>query len=505
MTQRGVSRFLPNTAALVTSAATTTVLTVVQVKILAAHLPMDVFGQFVSLRGLSLLIAMLAANGLPQLLIRFLPVHESRGNVRRALGLISVSLAGCAGLFAILAVTAIGFQGRVFGDISEMSQALQFWFLVTTLGVAIKLVVYGGFSGLRRMIAQTVIELLTLIAQVGWIYARREDLTLVGLFQILGVVALSSVAVALPWLIVRAARDARGRARTLDADNGGVSYGGYWLGATGLSVVALAFTDVDRYILSHVLALEILSLFHVGSRIVRLANRFLAVPVLAFQPEVSRVDAEGRGEVIAFTTRVFLKFNAIISLLVTGVIIVYGGELIVLIANPDYLAAMPLLIVLALSIPLTTLTAPLTAVMKALDRVRDAFTCDLIYALAYVPLLIVLGRWFGLIGAAAAQVAACTLQLFVAARKSRVDVGLGEVARSVLKTVLCAIVAFAIPELVSGAGGGMALKIAAFVPGAVVFRWLIRVSQVVAREERDRLNAMFGQGWSGRALRWLLG
>ena len=64
-----------------------------------------------------------------------------------------------------------------------------------------------------------------------------------------------------------------------------------------MSVVALAFSDADRWVLSNVLALEALSLFHVASRIARLANRFIAIPVLAFQPEVTRVDSEGRAAV----------------------------------------------------------------------------------------------------------------------------------------------------------------------------------------------------------------
>lgn len=501
---RGISRFLPNTGALVASAVISTILTVFQVKILAAHLAMDVFGQFASLRGLSLLLSMLAANGLPQLLVRFLPVHEARGEVKRALTLVLVSLAMCIALFALLAMGLAAFEGRVFGELGSMTPALHFWFLATTIGVAVKLVVYGGFSGMRRMVAQTVVETVTLAAQVLWIYTRRETLTLAGLFEILGTIALVSAAIALPWLLFRTARDVRRRA-TSGLAGSGVVYGGYWFGATGLSIVALAFTDVDRYILSRVLALEILSLFHVAARIVRLANRFLAVPVLAFQPEVSRVEAEGRSEVIALTTRVFLKFNTIVSFLVTGIIIVYGREIIVTIANADYLTARPFLILLALTLPLTTLTAPLTAVMKALDRVRAAFICDLIYALSYVPMLILFGQAYGLMGAAGAQIAACALQLGVAIHQSRVSVGMKAVGVSFAKTAGCMVIAFAIPAVVELVGGNVVMKIAASLPAIFVFRWSIRAAKVLAVDERERLMKMFDRGGRGPMIRWLLG
>ena len=73
------SRFVGNTAVLVVSTVLATALTLAQMKILAAGLALSVFGLFASLRGLSLLIAMLAANGFPQVLTRFLPEYAARG------------------------------------------------------------------------------------------------------------------------------------------------------------------------------------------------------------------------------------------------------------------------------------------------------------------------------------------------------------------------------------------------------------------------------------------
>jgi len=83
--RRGQSRFVSNTAALGTSTVFAAVLTLVQLKILAAFLAPEDFGLFAALRGFSLLVAMLAANGFPQLLIRFLPYHESKKQLSRAL------------------------------------------------------------------------------------------------------------------------------------------------------------------------------------------------------------------------------------------------------------------------------------------------------------------------------------------------------------------------------------------------------------------------------------
>ncbi len=105
-TERGESRFVPNTVALVFQTVAATLLTLLQVKLLANYLSQETFGLFASMRGLSLLLATLAAHGLPQLLVRFIPVHESRRERSAALRLVAgCSLLSLAGLAIAIAVT----------------------------------------------------------------------------------------------------------------------------------------------------------------------------------------------------------------------------------------------------------------------------------------------------------------------------------------------------------------------------------------------------------------
>ena len=86
MVPRGASRFFSNTVALVFQTTLATLITLAQVKILANHLPQGEFGLFASMRGLSLLVSMIAANGLPQLLVRYLPTREADGDAGDGLG-----------------------------------------------------------------------------------------------------------------------------------------------------------------------------------------------------------------------------------------------------------------------------------------------------------------------------------------------------------------------------------------------------------------------------------
>lgn len=507
---RGQSRFVSNTAALGVSTIITTFLTLAQVKILTAFLPPESFGLFAALRGFSLLVALVAANGFPQLLVRFLPFHESRGRLTDAIVLSGVCFLVPLFLLTVFVFIIEAHRGFFFdlpqafalnGDGS--AGALFLWVYITTLGVTLKLVLYGGFNGLRRLPSQVTLELTSLVVQVAWIYLWRDELTLTRLFVVLGVTSLAPCAVGLPWYFFSLSRDVSPRERE-DAGAGGDSagYREYWWGAAGLSLVAVAFTDVDRYVLSRVLVLEVLSQFHVGSRLLRLTNRFLAVPLLAFQPEVTRLDAERRGEAIETSTRVYFKFSASVAVLAALALWALAPEAIRLVANAQYDGAIPLLRILVLSIPLAAMTAPLTAVMKALDRVKQALYCDLAWAVVYVSLLVLLGGAYGLIGAGLAQVIASLLQLALAVSLSRPRIG-ARFTLSVAARVAVAGLAAFVPLLVSvsflgQSAAALAAKVVLLALALPLFRAFSRLAGLFTPDERAALEAMTGASAWGR-------
>jgi O-antigen/teichoic acid export membrane protein len=493
---RGESRFVANTAALAASMAATTVVTLVQVKLLAAYLLPADFGLFAALRGFSLLVALLAANGFPQLLVRFLPYHESKRQLSRVIALSGVCLLAPLFLLTVF-VFVIEANRSYFFEFAQRGvdppTGLLLWFYITTLGVTLKLVLYGGFNGIRRLPAQMTLELTSLVVQVVWIYVWRDRLTLEGLFMILGITSVGTCVVGLPWYFGRLAADVSPGRQAKGGGTGDehVDYRGYWLGALGLSLVAVAFTDVDRYVLSGVLAFEAIALFHIGSRILKLVNRFLAVPVLAFQPEVTRLDAEGRIDSIENSTKVFFKFSTTVAVFATFSILVFAPELIRVISNEQYDRAVPLLRILALSIPLGAMTAPLTSVMKALDEIRRAFYCDLAWAVTYLALLIVMGGAFGLVGVGYAQVCASLLQLALAIVLSRLDIGFRFSTVVFGKTALCGTLAFA-PLIVSNAFLGLSLpalavKASLLVIALILYRSMARFFSVFSDGERRTL------------------
>ncbi|MFH1755871.1 MAG: polysaccharide biosynthesis C-terminal domain-containing protein, partial [Candidatus Latescibacterota bacterium] len=501
------------------------VVTFLQVKILAAYLSKDVFGLFASLRGLTLLAATLAVNGFPQLLIRFFPEFEAKRRRHAAVCLYGFSVvASCALLF--ISFFIVGKFKATFFDFmpaASLSSQLFFWFWITAIGWMLKLLMYGGLNGMRRLTIHAWLDITSLVVQLAWMFFERHALDLALLFKINGIVSLSEALIGcsvIAVILVRGDRpsgrrgDRPGRsdpAADITRGDDRRRYASYWGWAVGLSVVAIAFTDVDRYLLSQVIALEMLALFHIASRISRLANRLLGVPNFAFQPEVTRLEAEGRGDRTVVSTRVFMKFSAAVSVLIASTLVAFSGEIITIVANASYISAAPLLAIFAISMPLSAMTAPLTSVMKASDRVRGALYCDLAWAATYVCLLLMLGHRFGILGAGFAQLIACASQLYLATRLSRLPMRSRFTVRLSAVLLACAAVSFAplfILEIISGwATLGMLtlLKTACLVFAVFVFRKMIVVWKVVTREETAILREILNQRGFGRVARFLIG
>ena len=159
---------------------------------------------------------------------------------------------------------------------------------------------------------------------------------------------------------------------------------------------------------------------------------------------------------------------------------------------------------LAASIPLSAMTAPMTAVMKALDGVRAALACDLAWAFVYLAMMLALAGPLGVAGAGVAQLAACVVQLGLAARLAPVRPRVTDALGVFAKTLVCAAIAFApvliayrlsLPRVVV-----WTLGLAAVFLYLRVARWL----GVFSAEERARLaRAVEGHGLARAVSGWM--
>jgi O-antigen/teichoic acid export membrane protein len=316
----------------------------------------------------------------------------------------------------------------------------------------------------------------------------------------IGVTSAVSALIAVPWYAARLASDVQTGAARPDT----ASYRRYWVGAVGLSVVAIAFSDVDRWVLSNVLALEVLALFHVASRIVRLANRFIAVPVLTLQPEITRIRAEGRGSEVDIVTSAFFKASVMMGAFAAAAIAACANPLIEIASGREFLGAHMTLILMAASIPLTAMTAPLTAVMKALDGVRAAFYCDLAWACVYVGLMLLLASSLGLVGTGWAQLAASAVQFVIALRLATVRPAGTHAFATLLRCILCAAVAFAPAWWLFRVHAMLVLPMATAVLAVWIFVLLARRLRILTDAERDRVRAVLARRGVTPAVMWFV-
>ncbi|UCF06671.1 MAG: lipopolysaccharide biosynthesis protein [bacterium] len=499
------SKIAENTLSLTASGAGSAVLAIIQLSILSRSLEGDLFGLFVALRGFSLLLGTVVLIGLPQVLVRFLPSYQSRGMRDRALILFTVS----TGLVLLLGylihigspVWAEWMPEDVGGLVAFPRVTL--WVTLASVMLAMKMLLYGGFNGLREMRMQMVLELLYHVLLTVFIFAARHRLGVTLLFQIICVLNTFVFLMGLP-VFVRLAR------RLIPAGGAGGDSGlilpplvPYWLGSILLSFVSLAFTDVDRYVMSAVLPLSAISIFHVASRINNLLRRFLGIPVIAAQPEITRIYEEGRWEELAGKIGLFTKGTIIASLFVSALMTITGRDIITVLSGDRYISGYRVLLVLLVTVPIAAVIAPLLATMRSLHFMKWAVLCDFIWMAVYFGTFFFLVSWWGVIGMAVAQVTASCCQLLAAVLLARREGFFGGVGTNLGRVLLSLV--FLVPTgVVLTRQFGLPASAACLLLSPIICKYLLKWLSVFGEEEKERIVELVPVSFGKRTTSWLL-
>lgn len=410
------SKIAENTIFLTVSGAASVVFTLVQLGILSRALSEDTFGLFVTLRGFSLLLGAAILVGLPQVLVRFLPTFEARTEPRKSIFIFFVSTAIVCVLGVALYAASGLWERMIPSGVRGLitSPGVIVWLALSSVTLALKMLLYGGFNGLREMRMQMLLELVFLALFTGYLIVEREKLSVELLFAALFVLNGGVFIVGVP-VFVRQAR--RHCADVSAAAAGGIvvpNLFAYWAGSICLSVVALAFTDVDRFVMSSVLPMAAISLFHVASRVDVLLKRFLGLPILAAQPEITRVYEEGRWDAIAGRIGLFTKGIVTASLFCTALFAVIGRDVIIILAGSTYADSYRILLLLLPTVPLAAISAPLLATMRSLHFIKWAVLCDFLWMATYFGTFFLFVSAMGVEGMALAQVLASLIQMAAA-------------------------------------------------------------------------------------------
>ncbi len=407
----GRSRLGSNALFLLLQGAGGSIFGIIQIKLFTLSLGREGYSLFLVLRGLAVLLAAVAVMGLPQLAQRFLPQMETRGDRKRLLTSLVLLLSGAMLAFALVALLAGRFWGRLAGHFTAdlIGGDLLRETLLLALSLGLAELVSGFYQGLRRMGPMALAEILGLAGLTLHLFLLREGLhagLAMNLFSGWFLARALVLLILLPrWL---PHGDGKVGASLLRIDRRQLL--DYWLLSLPLRWLGLAYFELDRYVIGMVAALELVALFHVPARLVGVSKRFLAAPVLSFQTEVSRLYEERREGELATGLQLFLRGQLALSLWIAAALFLMGKPLLLLVATDDYVSSLPLLGLLLITLPLGSLVAVLEAALRGLDGLRPVLFGNLFWALTYYGSLPWLIRELGLPGLGLAQLVAGAVQ-----------------------------------------------------------------------------------------------
>ncbi|MBU8923223.1 MAG: lipopolysaccharide biosynthesis protein [Bacteroidales bacterium] len=420
MTEKNRSRLAGNTISLTIAGAVGMLFTLIQLSILSRYLDNEVFGLFVALRGFSLLFSTLILAGLPQVIIRFFPSYQNRGETFRAFILFTASITVILLLGTAVVLSSGSWRGFIPDTgLSGNDPAITGWLAAASVAIALKLLLYSVFNGQRVMHYQMILEVIYLAVFTFVIFILRHGLGLVMLFRLLCILNTGVFIAGLPFafLSMKRGRDALRVSGVKEIIT--PSFMPYLGNSILLSLVALAFTDFDRFLMSSVLPLSSISLFHIASRINSLLKRFLGYPVIALQPEITRIYEEGRYEELKGKIVLFTKTTFISALFFVFVTAVAGRSAIRILSGEAFDPSYRILLVLLPCVPVAALIAPLLSTMRGLHFMRWAVLADFVWMGVYFGTFLVFVSAMGVTGMAVAQLCATLVQMTVVVAVSK--------------------------------------------------------------------------------------
>ena len=365
------------------------------------------------------------------------------------------------------------------------------------------MLLYGAFSGLREMKMQMILEFFYSLAFTAFIVLRRDALDVAVLFRAIGLLNALTFLVGVPlffyllFKLIPASRTPGSGEIALPA------LMPYWLGSLVLGFVALAFTDVDRFVMSIALPVSAISIFHVASRINFILKRFLGIPILAAQPEITRVYEEGRADALTGRIRLFTKVALVSSFFLIGLFAVIGRDVILLLSGEEFRDAYVVLVLLLPTVPIAAVSAPLLATMRSLHYIRWAVLCDCLWMTIYFGSFFFLVRLMGVKGMAVSQILASIAQMFVAVRLAKGAGFYGGVGNRLGRALIALLVAAPLGVFATHLGG---------LPASILFllltpfmaRFLAQRLRILEPSERDEILDMIPVRFGKRAFGWLV-
>jgi O-antigen/teichoic acid export membrane protein len=250
------------------------------------------------------------------------------------------------------------------------------------------------------------------------------------------------------------------------------------------------------------LSFSLVSIFFIAERVTFLLKRLLAVPLQVASPEITRRWELGRREELRHDIGFLIKVQLAVAILFAALVAAAAEVAVLIVSDASFLAAAGLLRILTVSVVLMAAYAPITTLLRAIDRIGLALASDVIWLGFYVGVGVALMPHLGLEGIVLAHLtaSAVTTAWNVAAgdRAARIAWDGGGLARVLLVGLLVAVPGYAAAKLVAPAHPVAELAIALLVLFA--YNLLLPLAGALTAHDRRRFAELAGQGRVARVI-----
>lgn len=352
--------------------------TFVQIKIITLFLPKLIVGKIFFIIGIASFIATISQAGFSFVFVRYVPKFSKKEN----LTLLNFSM-------------LIYFTGLIISILTGITiyHSLPFWVMFTGIYVFSALPLMGAFlignSRIKFLFYLTTLRSLVLIVLI---YLTRSSLTITNLGLIF---LLSGIAVFFGFYAVFPV--------TFDVDILKLSLNeikSFWKYAFLDQVFQPIFMYLYRIITPLVMNYEALASFTISKRIDNFSRRIFQVPLDVVSPEISIRDSRMKEiiPVLVEMKKIYVIFSTAFFL---GYVL-FGKWLIVLISTTSYLDAFKALLILGIGFVISSNYSVDATFLRSIGEMKTYFIHNFIWMVIFILSFVILGKFFGLSGLAAA-------------------------------------------------------------------------------------------------------
>lgn len=357
----------------------------------AKFLGSSLFGDYVSLMTAAGLITVALSFGLPILISR--EVAASRGSGDKST--IVPLLQGVLSLTGLAAVTSICTFLLGLEDLT-----LVFLFVLTANLSGSLAAYYTGFEHvlLSAWINTVLRPLLAIILLLLFLHYLDPSTEIAFLAQILGALFAVVVLIILRKNRVRILSDERfAKSKWWSEKHRKLIQAGVVMGGTQLLINLT--TQIDILILTALASPEDVAHYYAAARAALVVSVFFGSSAMVVEPQLARLFASGNLQNVSERVRV-TALVGIVTTFSVSIVIIFFGHMYLALYGPDFLAALPALMMLVFSLAIFSLFGPAQVVLRAGRQDKSILYVTAICLFLNLLVSILLVPLLGMIGAA---------------------------------------------------------------------------------------------------------